>query len=734
MKKVLFTATVDSHILQFHIPYLKMFKEKGYEVHVATNGSKEIPYCDVKHVVSFERKPIKINNLKAIGELKKIIKKEKFDIIHCHTPMGATVTRLAAKKSRKNGTKVIYTAHGFHFFKGAPIKNWLIFYPIEKWLSRYTDCLITINNEDYELARKKFKKCRQIELVHGVGIDKNKFDFEMTVEEKKELRKSLNLEDSDFVLIEVGELNKNKNQIMAIEAMRKISKENSNVHLLLAGEGELEDFYKNKIKEYNLENNVHMLGYRKDIPKLMKISDALISLSYREGLPMNIIEAMNEGLPIIASNCRGNRDLVLNNRNGFLIEKDDLNDLNKALLKLKNSSAICNKMSLENKKIIKPYMLEEVMRDMENIYFERKKIAFLRSTAIFNDSRATKEIESYNKNNNKVLVFGWNRQLENINFRSDKLNEYKLFELKANYGSGIKNIFKMIRFNFWLKQQLEKNIDKIDIIHACDFDTALIAKYIAKKYNKKLIYDIYDYYADCHNLGMLRSIVEKKDIKIINFADYVLLCTEKRMEQISKAKPKNVVIIHNSPYYIDKNLKKQNNNKINVGYFGILQDDRLLLEISQEIIKNNNIVLHVGGFGKYENYFEDLSKQYSNVIYYGTLKYEDVLKKEMKCDVLFATYNPNIKNHKYSAPNKVYEAMALNIPIIVCNNTGIDELVIKEKLGEAINYDAKEFITAITRLKNGKEITSVEVFKNKYSWQVMEKKLNKIISELRGEI
>ena len=331
MKKALFTATVDSHILQFHIPYLKMFKENGYEVHVATNGNKEIPYCDVKHVIPFERSPIKINNLRAIKQLKQIIKGEEFDIIHCHTPMGATVTRLAAKKARKKGTRVIYTAHGFHFFKGAPIKNWLMFYPVEKWLSRYTDCLITINNEDYKLARKKFKKCKQIELVYGVGIDENKFNFEMTVKEKKELKKSLNLEDSDFVLIEVGELNKNKNQIMAIEAMREIVKENSNVHLLLVGEGKLEDFYKNKIKEYNLENNVHMLGYRNDIPKLMKISDILLSLSYREGLPVNVIEGIMSKLPIIATNCRGNRDLVENGKNGVVIKTCDVCELTKAV-------------------------------------------------------------------------------------------------------------------------------------------------------------------------------------------------------------------------------------------------------------------------------------------------------------------------------------------------------------------------------------------------------------------
>lgn len=357
MKKILFTATVDSHILQFHMPYLKMFKEKGYEVHVATNGNEDIPYCDVKHKISFERSPIKINNLKAIKDLKKIIDKEEFDIIHTHTPMGSVVTRIAAKKARKKGTRVIYTAHGFHFYKGAPLLNWLIFYPIEKYLSKYTDCLITINEEDYNLAKRKFK-AKRIELVHGVGVDKNKFDFEMTDKEKHELRVSLGLKDDDFVLIQVGELNKNKNQIMAIEAMKNLVKENKNIHLLLVGKGKLENFYKQKIEEYNLNNNVHMLGYRNDIPKLMKISDVLLSLSYREGLPVNVIEGMFCGLPIIATDCRGNRDLIR--------ECIQIGNIKQLIERIENVIRHINKINYDKEK----YKLKVIEKEIESIYMK----------------------------------------------------------------------------------------------------------------------------------------------------------------------------------------------------------------------------------------------------------------------------------------------------------------------------------------------------------------------------
>ena len=357
MKKVLFTATVDSHILHFHIPYLKMFKEKGYEVHVATNGTEEIHYCDVKHVISFERNPIKINNLKAIKKLKKIIDNEKFDIIHCHTPMGSVVTRLAAKKSRKNGTRVLYTAHGFHFFKGAPMLNWIIFYPIEKYLSKYTDCLITINQEDYDLAKKKFK-AKQIELVHGIGVDENKFNFEMTKEEKHELRKSLGLKDDDFVIIYVAELIKRKNQGMLIKAVKELIDEGKiSIKVLLPGTDSLNGYYQKMAKDLDVEENIKFLGYRKDIPKLLRISDLYVSTANQEGLPVNIIEAMFCGLPIIATDCRGNRDLI-----NQCIEIDNVEELKNSILENNINYEIRN-----NNKIIQ-YSNKKIMNIMREIY------------------------------------------------------------------------------------------------------------------------------------------------------------------------------------------------------------------------------------------------------------------------------------------------------------------------------------------------------------------------------
>lgn len=366
MKKVLFTATVDSHILHFHIPYLKLFKDNEYEVHVATNGNEEIPYCDVKHVVSVERSPFKINNLKAIKQLKKIIDEEKFDIIHCHTPMGSVVTRIAAMKARKNGTRVIYTAHGFHFFKGAPMINWMIYYPIEKLLSRVTDDLILINNEDYNLAKKKLHATR-IHLVHGVGVDSNRFNFEFSEKEKQELRKSIGLQKDDFVMIYPAELTKRKNQGMLIEVMKKLIKENQSFKLLLPGMDSFNGKYQEMVKDYKLENNIKFLGYRQDIPKLLKISDLSVSSAIQEGLPVNLLEAMQVGIPIVATNCRGNRDLVKNGKNGYIIEINDVDSMAEKILEIYKEKNR-NHYSNENKRIINEYILERVLENIEDIY------------------------------------------------------------------------------------------------------------------------------------------------------------------------------------------------------------------------------------------------------------------------------------------------------------------------------------------------------------------------------
>ena len=369
MKKVLFVATVVKlHIMVFHIPYLEWFKKNGYEVHVAARNDYDnkdeciIPFCDRFHDLPFERSPIRKNNLQVYKDLKNIIDTEQYEIIHCHTPMGGAIGRLAARSARKKGTKVIYTAHGFHFFKGAPLVNWLAYYPAERWLARYTDVLITINTEDYEIA-KKFKVNR-IEYVPGVGIDTDKFkNIEVNRTEKRE---SLGVSEDDFMIISVGELNKNKNHQVIIRAIAKLR--NEKIKYVLCGQGPLETELRELAKELDVENQVKFLGFRKDVPDLMKVADLFAFPSYREGLSLSLMEAMASGLPVVCSEIRGNTDLIEDGKGGYLVEPSDVEGFAKYIKELIEDSRLKSEFGDFNHKKIENYSIENVMKEVENIY------------------------------------------------------------------------------------------------------------------------------------------------------------------------------------------------------------------------------------------------------------------------------------------------------------------------------------------------------------------------------
>ncbi|WP_423408385.1 glycosyltransferase family 4 protein [Heyndrickxia sp. MSNUG] len=373
MKKVLFVATVvKKHINVFHLPYLQWFKENGYETHVCARNDFDdvndlsIPFCDKYYDLPFERSPFKIENLNIYKQLKKIIESNNYDLIHCHTPMGGVLTRLAAKSSRRNGTKVLYTAHGFHFFKGAPLRNWLIFYPIEKWLSKYTDCLITINKEDYQIAKSKFKT-ENINIVNGVGIDFNKFTPQ-TLENKIKIRRNYGFLEEDFILIYAGELSYRKHQDLLINAVLHLSNNIPNIKLLLVGEGELLEQYKQQVIQLGIKEKVKFLGFRKDVSNLMLIADVAVSSSRQEGLPVNVMEAMATGLPLVVTDCRGNRDLVIDGENGYVVGINDVESFAHAVEKLffsKNTRYLFGQTSLNN---VKAYSLSKVIGEMKRVY------------------------------------------------------------------------------------------------------------------------------------------------------------------------------------------------------------------------------------------------------------------------------------------------------------------------------------------------------------------------------
>lgn len=367
MKKVLFTATIDGHITQFHMNYIRWFQSKGYEVHVASNGSEVMQGVDKKYNIPFSRQPVKVESWEAYRALKKIVHDNDYEIVHCHTPMGAVLTRLATRDLRKEGVKVLYTAHGFHFYKGSSVTNWVLYYPVEKILSRYTDCLITINPEDFNIAKDRKFKAMDIRYVHGVGVDTTKF-HPVPYDRKRKLRLLNGIKEDAFVLTTVGELSFRKNQDMIINTMNSLIKEIPEAVLLIVGVGGREAEYKKLVEEYALEHAVKFLGYRSDIDELMQLTDVAVSCSKQEGLPVNLMEAMATGLPLVATNCRGNRDLVLSYLNGFKVELNDEMALAKYISLLAEHQLLRERFGKRSLSMIKEYSNNVTQTEMDTIY------------------------------------------------------------------------------------------------------------------------------------------------------------------------------------------------------------------------------------------------------------------------------------------------------------------------------------------------------------------------------
>ena len=282
--------------------------------------------------------------------------------------MGSVVTRIAAKKARNKGTRVIYTAHGFHFYKGAPTINWLLYYPVEKWLSRYTDVLITINREDYE--RAKTFKAGKVCYIPGVGVDLKKFAAteEIHKEKRRWLCTAFGIPNDATILLSVGEVNKNKNHRIVIEALGQLGRKD--IYYVICGCGPLTDRYKKLSNQLNIGQQVILAGYRMDIADFYKAADIFVFPSFREGLPVSVMEAMASGLPVIATRIRGSSDIIKDKENGILLEPSDVRGFADAIKTVCSDKKMICKMAAENVRCAKGFDLSEVMERYKNIYIK----------------------------------------------------------------------------------------------------------------------------------------------------------------------------------------------------------------------------------------------------------------------------------------------------------------------------------------------------------------------------
>lgn len=368
-KRVLFIATVENHLISFHIPFVKYFQNKGYEVHVATKLGERRGELEkqgiICHNINFARSINPLAALRSLKKLTKLMKENNFSLVHVHTPMAAFLGRLAARLTHTR--PVLYTVHGFHFYKGAPWYYWAFIYPAEYLAARWTDGLIVMNQEDHINAQKMgFQPKKNLFLVHGVGVDLKQI-IKLSLIDNDDIREELDISDKDVVISCIAEFIPRKNHIFLLKTWDKITQNLNNVHLLLIGNGSCLESIKQQVKLNSLPR-VYFLGYRKDIPKIIAKSDIVILASKHEGLPRSIMEAMALGKSVVVSNVRGNRDLVKQGENGFLVELGDVEGLVSSLKKLINDAKLRAKMGRASLEKIKDYSLEKVLIEMASIY------------------------------------------------------------------------------------------------------------------------------------------------------------------------------------------------------------------------------------------------------------------------------------------------------------------------------------------------------------------------------
>ncbi|WP_461790335.1 glycosyltransferase family 4 protein [Pedobacter sp.] len=367
-KRILIVATSDIHLQVFHLPYFAMLKAKGYELHAAVEvrGNAQVEGIDQLFDLPFKRTLFTTKLFTAYRKLKQIIKEGNYQLIHCHTPIPAALTRLAAKGARKVGTKVMYTAHGFHFYKGAPFSYWATYYPAEKYLSRFTDAIVTINNEDYDVAKTKFK-AGQTFYIPGIGVDTKRFKPVDAID--KELIKSkLGLPKDSFVLFYAANFIHRKNHQFIIECLRDIKRQIPHLKVLFAGSGTLFPAMQELVNEMDLTDTVHFLGFRKDVNDLLAITDISISASRQEGLGLALAEAMINNVPVVATVDRGHKELITHGVNGFLFPQGSQLEFAQSVVKLYHDQVLAKEFSRRSAEHIKKFFIENSLAEMDKIY------------------------------------------------------------------------------------------------------------------------------------------------------------------------------------------------------------------------------------------------------------------------------------------------------------------------------------------------------------------------------
>lgn len=383
-KKALFLTNVSGFLQQFEMPHVRILQEAGYQVHYASNFNHQVYDCDISaledagitiHHVNIKKSPAAlVDNYRVLKEIVSIIEREQIQIIHCHNPVGGVIGRLAGRLSSNKCLKVIYTAHGFHFYKGASRINWAVFYRIERIMARFTDVLIVINKEDLKYASSfRLKPGGKVYLIPGTGLDFSKFQVPDTGE-RNELRKEISIGEKQFFLLSVGELNKNKNHMIIIKAISRLKERGikaEQFHYGICGEGGFKQELAKLIREEHLEEYVSLYGYASDVRRYLAAADGFAFPTIREGLGMACIEAMAMGLPVIASDNRGTREYMRAGKTGFVCKYNDAEEFAEAIEQLLSMDPeTYQRISKECQRVTRDFDIHNTNQIMRHIYEE----------------------------------------------------------------------------------------------------------------------------------------------------------------------------------------------------------------------------------------------------------------------------------------------------------------------------------------------------------------------------
>lgn len=364
------------------------------------------------------------------------------------------------------------------------------------------------------------------------------------------------------------------------------------------------------------------------------------------------------------------------------------------------------------------------------------RVVLIRSNAVAPDPPVEKVADALLKAGHSVTILGWDRlgdEGDTVKLKSGNVPIVR-FTIPAKFGSGMKSLLPLSKFQLAVSKWLRQHKNEYDVIHAFDFDTGLVAKSAAKKYRKKLVYHLLDFYVDSHGLQNKRlgKIIKKLEFKVINCADVSIICTEKRRDQIKGSSPKKLIIVHNTPQYDvggeDNFQIRGSREKIKIVYVGILAGSRFIREIADLVSKDERFEFHIGGFGNMQSTLEEYDSKFENIFFYGKLAYNQTLALERACDIMTAIYDPAIPNHRYAAPNKFYESLMLGKPVIMVRGTGFDEILEQNQNGILIDFSSESLANALDKLTDQKlreqmGSAGAEMYKSTYSWDVMEKRI-----------